>query len=991
IYNEIFDHESSKKEHLEGLFFLDKLKNICDRQLAILNPIPIGTGFLVGVTHLITNNHVIHNKEIASQCVAQFNYTEDNLGYTQKTIDYEFDPDIFFVKEPNLDYALIQLKSSMFARQAGYNFDWIQLIEDDMNICPALKDSLLKNIDDKVKEIVSSSPDNKRGDNIIIVHHPKGKQKKIDISNNPVTEDGLYKDFLRYKVDSDYGSSGGLVVNTKWEAVALHHAAIPNKDNKAQKLIVQQGVRICRIVEDLKNKSFNDSKLASFIEDFVVTSEQLNYPPLPSALEFNGENSYVNLGFHDLDINEGITFEAWIKRNSMSGDATIVSQVSQSSVFSLYWEKGKIWVNVKSQSKKHFTKEAVLNDNNWCHVALTLKQQTIEVYLDGKLLEIEGSQTYQNIEESNNNLLLGRDKVSYFNGLMAEVRVWKIVRSYAAIKANMYRRLAKNEYKQLTGYWRFEEAEGYKVENLAKDNTSTAIEESKCNGFKDFGLEWNGKNDYIDCGKDKKFNFENEITIEAWVKSSEESQRGIIVNQGGSWNENGYCLWQFDENIRVELHNENDKIVVDTVAPFLNDKNWHHVAFTWSGKSDSKEIQIYIDGEKQLTKTQQPDGQSAPMFQGPIGKPQVNLNIGHAQDYEYYFNGAIAEVRLWNIARTEDEIKENKDKQLKVDKQELVGYWRLDEEEGDTAKNPVPEGSDGIVRGGKWLKPYCLLANNQGAFGVAYRTNRLKASQYPGLPLPFDLKFNKKGDRVDCGNDNLSVSKAITVEAWFKHKFGNCVIVSRVDDRHNGYSLSWNSGRIRVALQSQNSSEKKFVVVYTKENAPQDSVWHHIAFTWEQNWEQNSHEVSLYIDGRIQDCVVEGSSETIVFAGQTRSIGLFTGSLDNLTANFLIGCKEEKETYYNVAIADVRLWNVARTQDEIKANMSRRLRLTGENNDLYDPCGSQILVGYWRLDDGGEDNSEVQNLVPNSQPGKIIGATWFPQPPKLIENRDTTN
>ncbi|WP_335193069.1 LamG-like jellyroll fold domain-containing protein [Nostoc sp.] len=971
IFHEVFDRESPEKEQLKGLYFLEKLKNICDRKLAIMNPIPIGTGFLVGVTHLITNHHVISNKEIASQCVAQFNYIEDSLGYTQRTIDYELNPDIFFIKEPNLDYALIQLKSSMFTRQAGYNFDWIQLIEDDMNICPIFKkEDILKNHDDAFKSFLSTSQDTEHGDNIIIVHHPKGKQKKIDINNNYVLKDGLYKNFLRYKVDSDYGSSGGLVVNTKWEAVALHHAAIPNKDQKA-KIIAQQGVRICRIVEDLKNKSFNDSKLASFIEDFVVTSEQLNYPPLPSALEFNGESSYVDLGFHDLDINKGITFEAWIKRNSMSGDGTIVSQTSQNSVFSLSWEKGKIWVNVKSQSKKYYTREAVLNDNSWHHVVLTLNQQEIQVYLDGKSLTIEGSQPYQNIGESKNNLLLGWAKSGYFNGFMAEVRIWRIKHEEREIRENMYRRLAKDERKKLTGYWRFEEAEGYKVDNLARDNTSTAIEESKCNGFKDFGLELNGKNDYIDCGKDENLKFENEITIEAWVKSSTENEMGIIVNQGGSWNEEGYCLWKFNKNIRVELQNKNEKIVVDTVGVFLIDNHWYHLAFTWSGKSDSKEIQIYIDGEKQRTNPVE-----GTLFQGPIGEPKVNLNIGHAQDYGYYFNGAIAEVRLWNIARTEDQIKENKDKQLKVDvdKQGLVGYWRLDEEEGDTAKNLALNGGDGIVRGGKWLKPYCLLANNQGAFGVAYRTNRLKASQYPGLPLPFSLKFNQEGDRVDCGSHNLAVSEAITVEAWFKHKFGNCVIVSQVDEDHNGYSLSWNSGRIRVALQSPNSSEEKFVVVvYTKENAPQDSVWHHIAFTWERE----SKEVSLYIDGRIQDCVVEGSSETIVFAGQTRSIGLFTGSLDNLTANLLIGCKEEKETYYpNVAIADVRLWNIVRTQDEIKANMSRRLTFTDEENNL------KHLVGYWRLDDGGEDNLEVQNLVPNRQPGKIIGATWFPQPPK---------
>ncbi|MGH1395676.1 MAG: hypothetical protein ACRAVC_16855, partial [Trichormus sp.] len=109
-----------------------------------------------------------------------------------------------------------------------------------------------------------------------------------------------------------------------------------------------------------------------------------------------------------------------------------------------------------------------------------------------------------------------------------------------------------------------------------------------------------------------------------------------------------------------------------------------------------------------------------------------------------------------------------------------------------------------------------------------------------------------------------------------------------------------------------------------------------------------------------------------------KTIGLFAGLLDKATASLIIGQNQTEETqYYDIAIAEVRLWKIARTQDQIKANMSRRL--TDVESDL---------VGYWRLDDGGEDNKKVQNLVPNnSQPGKIFGATWFPQPPKLAENK----
>ncbi|MEH2083397.1 MAG: LamG-like jellyroll fold domain-containing protein [Nostoc sp.] len=1031
---------------------LELLENISEAVLAKINPIPIGTGFLVGGTHLLTNNHVIPDQKTAEQCVAQFNYIRDDQGRIQSSIDYSLKPKILFVTDPSLDYTLVQLQSGMFTRQAGFSFNWIQVIEDDENIAPGgvpylkINGDMNKLVQDRITElelagytikidkiadystlVIWRSQENSenikatkeeldklknslekldlkncelnytRGDSVIIVQHPKGKPKQM--ASNNVIYNGLYKNFLRYETDSDYGSSGSPVFNARWELVGLHHAAIPaepqnNYNQENLRFTSQQGIRICRIIEDLKKKSFSNSKLASFIEDFVVTSEQLNYPPLPSALEFDGESSDVDLGDLNLSIAEGITFEAWINRNSMSGDGTIFSQGSD---FSVSWRVGKIWVNVPESQV--YTIKAVLIDNCWHHVALILEQEkvkdnqqspvrfTLKIYLDGE--EEPLSSTSIHLSTMNDNLHLGSGKADYFTGFMAEFRIWGVVRNQKQIQDNMYRRLSKYDQTELRGYWRFEEDKSYKVYNLLK---ATKNEEDNSNDFKKdrlgYGLQLNGKSDFIDCGKDEKFKIEDAITIEAWVKKSD-LNNGIIVNQGGSWDKHGYCLWINDKKIRVELQNKNH-ILVDTqkvfVQPEENTKtsnlkldNWYHIACTWS-RNSTENIEIYVDGIKQDTTLISGD-LAKKLSDEPIEEFQVNLNIGRAEGYGFHFNGAIAEVRVWKIARTKNDIENFMYKKLQEDEQGLVGYWRLDENEEYTAKNLARNDSysDGVVRGGKWLKPYYDLATNQGKYGVVYRTNRLRASQYPGLPLPFGLKFNESSAHVDCGSgDELNTPKAITVEAWVKHKFGNCLILSRGgnvnEDSGNvekGYSLSWHNGKIRVALHDV--SEK--TIVYSKENAPVDRVWHHIAFTWDNI----SQEIAIYVDGIRQDSIVEGKSNAIVFEGQNKIIGLFAGSIDNSLANLFIGKKQDEETeYYDVAIADVRLWKVTRTQDEIKANMSRRLEGDEEG-----------LVGYWRLDDGGKNNQEVCNLVPNSKPGKIHGATWFPEPPKLTEDTNT--
>lgn len=404
---------------------LEDLKNITENQLAQINPIPIGTGFLVGGSHLLTNHHVIESREMAAQCVAQFNYVENAQGYIQKSIDYEFDP-ILFVAEPDLDYTLVQLKSGMFTRQAGYEFGWLQLCGDEEIVKPGLdwvefkfqgaRDKALEASQEAIRQleekgytvvveadaIVIWHPEGKydldeikaigvqmgdekfsdvsklvsnsdhftsiTGDDVIIVQHPKGKQKQIVLSNNEIIKNGLYQGVLRYKAESDYGSSGSPVFNTHWKLVALHHAAVPRppesssaiqQTETSNKPIAQQGIRICRIIEDLRGKSVINSKLRSFVQDFVVTAEELNYPPLPAVARLNGgvsseqRNGYFDCGNDEsLDVSEAVTVEAWVaKLDDENGHIFRRGDYDKENAYWICWFKGQIRVEIKSESK----------------------------------------------------------------------------------------------------------------------------------------------------------------------------------------------------------------------------------------------------------------------------------------------------------------------------------------------------------------------------------------------------------------------------------------------------------------------------------------------------------------------------------------------------------------------------------------------------------------------------------------------------------------
>jgi len=431
LLKKAFGNNYDVAEAVFRLGYLEALRTIDASILAKLNPLPVGTGFLVGGNHILTNQHVIPNAAIAEQCIAQFSYVQDARGYTQESTDYGLSPRDLFVSNSELDYTLVQLNTGSFTKQAGYEFGWIELVEDEQNIAPGwfvmdpkvvstpidsvkakieqyikqsailrkktkrslvspndaqidkileelnqdiqvqiqkvgkdwialiyhpfltpaeLEDLLIDNQANLVDFLFPPSADSigiqqqqvtpivpfkkVTGDRVFIIQHPRGQEQQIVLSDNNVLPNGLYHNFLRYRADSDYGSSGSPVFNEHWQLIALHHAAIgdltleditagtpaaesttssPSPSAPPSQIYAQQGVRICRILQDLKQKSLSNSKLRNFIDDFAVTTEQLNYPPLPVALEFDGARSYVAV-----DAEVALTFAGTTQENEIT-------------------------------------------------------------------------------------------------------------------------------------------------------------------------------------------------------------------------------------------------------------------------------------------------------------------------------------------------------------------------------------------------------------------------------------------------------------------------------------------------------------------------------------------------------------------------------------------------------------------------------------------------------------------------------------------------
>jgi len=1098
---------------------LDALLNITVDQLAQINPVARGTGFLVGGTHLLTNHHVIPDEATAAQCVAQFNYTEDELGNLQKSVDYEFEPETLFITEPSLDYTLIQLESSLSQKPAGYEFGWIQLVEDDEVVLP--------------------------GDNVMIIHHPKGWVKKLDITNNFVIENteqnqykcaGLFKDVLRYTADTDYGSSGSPVFNTDWQLVALHHAVIPIKEMLKEGSTkidddpnwIQQGIRICRIIEDLKVRNTVNPRLKTFIENFVATSEQLNYPPIFTGIKFNGLSDHVVIDSKvafasslstdndsEVDIKRGFsTIKLWnssgieLKSLNHQGCEEILFSSDckrlASSQVSLYdnpqikiWDlENDILINTLPQDE---TEKELLRRNG----DSLLDFQSPIIVIGNKFFNLKVSLW----DVDNGNLLNGKEKYAEFidvtstgvkfspkGDILAVVRenvvelwntdTWTVfsktkymegkihnicfntdgssIAVYFAskfiyifnvknlsepeVKFENFNISNREEFRYVYGNDKSEKlifinrdsTDGYRAvllsltgeiieqvnfetysvdEGFGSYKSEVAISRDGtmylylyngrvflCNlnngeiikQFKHLNLSLRSDYDFLqrrvisglytkvafspdfsyqDLIGYQPTKFTQEITGEAWI-SPDLALEGTIFDFGLDLPEGGtgslsvkisakrktYVILYIDlKRLGVALQGNYSSDLVDRRFIPISLSKLLHIAVIVKPNLESNKtvIEIYVNGKRL-------DHYDLDHYDIKFCFPYLRLigsflyNNNSEITLQDFFKGNIYEVRVWGTAKTEDEIRENMYRRLIGNEEGLIDYWRFEESQGDRiynlASKPENVNNYSIVRGAK----------------------RLTASQINGFSFPCGLKFTEENDHVDCGGDkSLNIDQEITIEAWVKHRFGNCLIVHRGQysqtvyggkPRYVGYFLVWHNGKIRVILQNENPTQK--IIVETREKAPQDLLWHHVAFTWDST----SSVISIYIDGRLQDSVIiEGQSKTITSAGKRQTYGIFEGSFNNLTSPLKIGCREKQEAYYNVMISDVRLWNVSRPQDQIKGDMNQRLKGKEEG-----------LIGYWRLDDGGENNRVARNLVSDKNHGEIKGTTsWFPAPPKF--------
>ncbi len=176
----------------------------------IRTPTGFGTGFLIAPGVLMTNNHVLENRQQAANSLAEFGF---EAGMNSMVVAIQ--PERLFVTNRDLDFTIV-------ASESGPS------IQDVLPI-PLLRNPATVT----------------RGEAVNIIQHPNARPKEVALRNNLVVR--VQDLVIRYETDTEPGSSGSPVFNNDWQLVALHHAGIELGQGRAE----NEGIRISSIVNFL--------------------------------------------------------------------------------------------------------------------------------------------------------------------------------------------------------------------------------------------------------------------------------------------------------------------------------------------------------------------------------------------------------------------------------------------------------------------------------------------------------------------------------------------------------------------------------------------------------------------------------------------------------------------------------------------------------------------------------------------------------------------
>jgi hypothetical protein len=399
-------------------------------------------------------------------------------------------------------------------------------------------------------------------------------------------------------------------------------------------------------------------------------------------------------------------------------------------------------------------------------------------------------------------------------------------------------------------------------------------------------------------------NLTTTYTYEAWIKPSTDitNYRTIVSRDAAANTPTIYVASSADANAGKILV----QCVIGAVQRNLygsiahNDNQWHHIATTYDGAN----MVLYVDGifENALVVT------------GSVAGTATALGIGyHFAAGNYPFIGKIDEVRIWNTARSYNQIIAAMNTSLAGNEAGLIAYYDF---------------NNGTYNGnGQTVSNMCTTTSTI-LNGLTYGTATLPTFDCPNTVLPIFVaptcaaKFNGTNSYVNVVNTPTTMPNKGTIEFWMNQpSFSNWQIP------FSTFDPNVTPGTFTDGMYFQTYADGSLYFIYASSytvygielfGALSINRNYHLAVSWDLT----SQTIKGYLDGKL----IFNKALTTTFP---TSIPRLT-----LAGGFQSG------RFYNGTLDEVRYWNVERTQNQLISKASDSL------------VGNEVgLKAYYRFND----------------------------------------
>ena len=198
-----------------------------------------------------------------------------------------------------------------------------------------------------------------------------------------------------------------------------------------------------------------------------------------------------------------------------------------------------------------------------------------------------------------------------------------------------------------------------------------------------------------------------QATVSVWIKPTDFPNRyAPIIFKGDERTSNlshrSYIIYLREEG-RIQIAsspNGRGQRSYYTASDTIKLNTWYHIAAVIDAPKNI--MRLFINGVEVGTTD----------FKGQdrFYESRKPLRIGWTHEEERPtqspFVGLIDEVRIWNVARTETQIRSDMNSQLQGDEPGLVAYWKFDETTDDLLRDASPNNNDGRLIGNAKLTAY---------------------------------------------------------------------------------------------------------------------------------------------------------------------------------------------------------------------------------------------------------------------------------------------